>query len=65
MTDDESEALSARAATERAAADLAEQMGDHDTAAACRAVADEIEAQLAALEPAPKKGKAKAQEAEA
>jgi len=65
MTDDEREALSARAETERAAADLAEQMGDQDTASACRAVADELDAQIAALEPAPKKGKAKAQEAEA
>jgi len=65
MTDDEREALSARAETERAAADLAEQMGDKDTAAACRAVAEDLEAQLAEAEPAPKKGKAKAQEAEA
>jgi hypothetical protein len=61
MTDDEREALSARASTERAAADLAEGVGDHRTAAACRAVAEELEAQLGDAPAPAKKGKKQAE----
>jgi hypothetical protein len=64
MTDDEREALSARAATERAAADVAEGLGDDRTAAACRAVADQLEAQIGDAPAPAKKGKKQA-EAEA
>lgn len=64
MTEDISpDALAARIAAEDEAAAAAASAGDPVTAAACRAVADELRAQLAALTPA-KKGK-KAADSEA
>ena len=61
MADD---TIAARIAAEEDAATLAQAAGDNVTAAACRAVADDLRSQLAEPSPA-KKGKRAAGEGEA